>query len=242
MYQYRLSEGHRTSRDFMEKGTSEKPHRTPFLTNVWCKKGKTYDKKNTMSTVNHGSRSVLLCVFVFAAAGSGKLHCVTGTMDLWNTRPFWRRMWCLQWFKLKSGNHWTFQQDNNPKSTKALNPSCNVLEWLSQPLDSNPFENLWQDLKKAVAAQTPNNISELEAFAHEEFVKSPKERCQKLVRNSWKPTLEVWWRYVIKGKGSTKYWVCLLILWNFVWLFNKALVLIQFYSVILYIIYLPYII
>ena len=42
----------------------------------------------------------------------------------------------------------------------------------------NPIENLWWDLKKAVAARKPTNISELKAFAHEEGAKIPKERCQ----------------------------------------------------------------
>lgn len=34
--------------------------------------------------------------------------------------------------------------------------------------DLNPTENLWWDLKKAVAARKPKNIIKLEAFAHEE--------------------------------------------------------------------------
>lgn len=35
--------------------------------------------------------------------------------------------------------------------------------------------------KKAVAARKPSNITELEAFAHEEWAKIPIERCKKLV-------------------------------------------------------------
>lgn len=47
----------------------------------------------------------------------------------------------------------------------------------------NPTENLWWDFKKTVAAKKPKNISKLEAFAHEECAKIPKERsqaCEKL--------------------------------------------------------------
>ena len=43
--------------------------------------------------------------------------------------------------------------------------------------DLNPIENLWWDLKKAVVARKPKNITELEAYAHEEWAKIPKERC-----------------------------------------------------------------
>jgi len=45
----------------------------------------------------------------------------------------------------------------------------------------NPIENLWWDLKKVVAARKPENITELEAIAHEEWVKIPQKLCQKLV-------------------------------------------------------------
>lgn len=63
--------------------------------------------------------------------------------------------------KLSLGDHWTLQQDNDPKnaskSTKnwLRNRSWNVLEWPSQSTDLNPIENLWWDLKKAVAARKP---------------------------------------------------------------------------------------
>jgi len=45
----------------------------------------------------------------------------------------------------------------------------------------NPIENLWWDLKKAVAVRTPKNITELEAIAHEQWAQIPQECCQKLV-------------------------------------------------------------
>ena len=55
------------------------------------------------------------------------------------------------------------------KSTKVWlrNRSWKILEWPSQSPDLNKIENLWWNLKKAVAAWKPSNINEQEAFAHE---------------------------------------------------------------------------
>ena len=73
-----------------------------------------------------------------------------------------------------------------------------------QSLDLNLIENLWWDLKRAVAAWKPSNINKLEVFACEEWAKIPIERCKKLVSTYRKCLLEV-----IKAKGlsvlSVKY-------------------------------------
>ena len=39
-----------------------------------------------------------------------------------------------------------------------------VLDWLSQSPDLNIIENLWRDLKHAIHARRPKNISESEVF------------------------------------------------------------------------------
>uniref|UniRef100_A0A8C5MZ74 Transposase Tc1-like domain-containing protein n=1 Tax=Leptobrachium leishanense TaxID=445787 RepID=A0A8C5MZ74_9ANUR len=77
----------------------------------------------------------------------------------------------------------------------------NILEWPSQSPDLNPIENLWWDLKKAVAVRKPKNVTELEALAHDEWAKIPVDRCKTLV-SSYASRLKA----VITVKGCcTKY-------------------------------------
>uniref|UniRef100_A0AAQ4S5H1 Tc1-like transposase DDE domain-containing protein n=1 Tax=Gasterosteus aculeatus aculeatus TaxID=481459 RepID=A0AAQ4S5H1_GASAC len=76
----------------------------------------------------------------------------------------------------------------------------NVLEWPSQSPDLNVIENLWSLLKRAVHAQKPSNLTELEMFCKEECSKIPSTRIQTLI-GSHRKRLDV-----ISAKGgSTKY-------------------------------------
>lgn len=114
-------------------------------------------EKNTLPTVRRGGGSVTLRGR-FASPGSGSLRL-----------------------------HWTFERYNDPRHTSKATAarfqkeSLKILEWPSQFYDSNPTENRWLDLKKAVAARNTENIRELEAVGHEEWAKIPQERCQNLV-------------------------------------------------------------
>uniref|UniRef100_A0A8C5MPB6 Tc1-like transposase DDE domain-containing protein n=1 Tax=Leptobrachium leishanense TaxID=445787 RepID=A0A8C5MPB6_9ANUR len=91
----------------------------------------------------------------------------------------------------------------SPKSTRAWLQikGWNILEWPSQSPVLNPIENLWWDLKKAVAVHKPKNVTELEAFAHDEWAEIPIDRCKTLV-SSYASCLKA----VITVKGCcTKY-------------------------------------
>jgi len=105
--------------------------------------------------------------------------------------------------------HWTFQQNNDPKqssnSTKAWlqKNTWKILQRPSSSPDLNPIENLLWDLKTAVAARKPKNITELEAIAHEEWAKIPQKRSQKLV-SGYKSNLQ----QVITAKGYSTKDVC----------------------------------
>ena len=173
---------------------------------VWRRKNQAYEQKNTLPTVKHGGGSIMLwgC---FASNGTGKLQRVQGTMNSLQYQEILEENVMESVTNLRLGRRWTFQQDNDPnhtsKSTRAWlkMKGWNILEWPSQSPDLNPIENLWWDLKKAVAARKPKNVTELEAFAHEEWAKIPIGRCKTLV-SSYVSRL----KDVITGKGCcTKY-------------------------------------
>ena len=74
------------------------------------------------------------------------------------------------------------------------------LDLHGQP-DLNIIENVWGDLKQAVHARKPSNLTELEMFCKEEWSKIPSTRIQTLI-GSYRKRLEA----VISAKGgSTKY-------------------------------------
>ena len=56
-----------------------------------------------------------------------------------------------------------------------------VLEWPSQSPDLNIIENVWIDLKQAVYAWKPRNLTELWAFCMKEWAKITPARLQGLV-------------------------------------------------------------
>ena len=77
----------------------------------------------------------------------------------------------------------------------------NLLEWPSQSPDLNIIENVWIDLKQAVYARKPRNLTELEAFCMEEWAKVPPARLQGLV-SGYRRRLQA----VLAAKGgSIKY-------------------------------------
>ena len=105
--------------------------------------------------------------------------------------------------ELKLKRSWVMQQDNDPKHTSKStsewlkNKKFKVLEWPSQSPDLNPIEMLWQDLKQAVHARKPTNVTELKQFCMEEWAKIPPRHCERLINNYRKRLVAV-----IAAKGG----------------------------------------
>ena len=105
--------------------------------------------------------------------------------------------------KVQLGYNWKYQQDNDPNHTAKVvkkwfkDNDVNVLEWSSQSPDLNLIENLWRDLKTRVMAGKPTNLTQLEAFAKEEWANIPQETCREPVDTYIKNRLEA----VMKNKA-----------------------------------------
>lgn len=80
---------------------------------VWCEKG-------------HGGESLIMwgCA---SAAGTGKADHVTGTMDSQINQGSLKRDMMPSVKNFNLGDHWTFQQDNDPKRLVLRNISWNIL-------------------------------------------------------------------------------------------------------------------
>lgn len=75
------------------------------------------------------------------------------------------------------------------------------MEWPAQSPDLNPKENLWCDVKEAVADAHPTNNNQLWETVERAWKSIPKERCENLVNSMHRR-----WVAVISNKGyATKY-------------------------------------
>lgn len=136
-----------------------------------------------MAAVKHGGGNVKIWS-CFSSSGPGQLLIIKRTMRSPST--FLNRTFKPSVKKLKLGQKWVFQHDNNPKhSSSSTNgwlrkKTIGVFNRPSQNLDLNPIEMLWQDLKQVVHLDTPKT-SLLAVFNQEEWANIPQDRCQRWI-------------------------------------------------------------
>ncbi|XP_075444851.1 uncharacterized protein LOC142488342 isoform X3 [Ascaphus truei] len=173
---------------------------------AWRKPNTVFEQKNLIPTVKHGDGSVMVwgC---FAASGPGRLAIIDTTMNSALYQKILEENVGPSVCELKLNQKWVMQQENDPKHTSRStkewllkNKFC-VLEWPSQSPDLNPIEMLWQDLKRAVHARKPSNVTELKQFCKEEWAKIPQDRCERLTSSYRKRLVEV----IAAHGGATRY-------------------------------------
>lgn len=164
-----------------------------------------YNPKYTTKTIKHGGSSVMIWA-CFSYYGVGPIHWIKNIMDQHVYVDILDTV-MLPYARDKMPLTWVFQQDNDPKHTSKKakqwfeRNSVNVLEWPAQSPDLNPIENLWTDVKKAVAVSKPTTRESLWKVIQESWYNIALKRCQDLVESMPKLCAAV-----IANKGnSTKY-------------------------------------
>lgn len=164
-----------------------------------------YQPKYTVKTVKHGGSKIIIWA-CFSYYGVGPIHLINQIMDQAVYVEILDKV-MLPYAENEMPLKWVFQQDNDPKHTsrKAKEwfriKKIELLPWPAQSPDINPIENLWADVKKAVARARPTNNKELWEVTKNAWQNIDIERCQGLV-NSMRRRCQA----ILSNKGfTTKY-------------------------------------
>lgn len=108
---------------------------------------------------------------VISGKGTGRLHLIDGTMNAIKYVEVLKNRLIPQlkdWYGTESPPAFTFMQDGAPCHTAKLamkflkdEAKLNVLPWPGNSPDMNPIENLWELLKRKIAADNPTTKTEL---------------------------------------------------------------------------------
>lgn len=159
----------------------------------------------TQKTVKHGGGSIMVWGS-FSWHGVGPIVKINGKMDRYQYLDILKNQMEPYAFENMPVS-FTFMHDNDPKHTSKLvkewfsQENIPVLSWPAQSPDLNPIENLWNDVKCAIAKQKYKNLDDLWTGIQNSWYSIPKERCQNLIQSMPRRC-----QAVLENKGySTKY-------------------------------------
>lgn len=147
--------------------------------------GLPFNPKYTLKTIKHGGSKIMVWA-CFSYQGVGPIVWIKTMMDQALYVDILRNS-MLPYAEYEMPLKWIFMQDNDPKHTSRSAKNffhehqISVLEWPAQSPDLNPIENLWGDIKEAVAKARPKNNNELWQIVQTSWQAISKERCQNLV-------------------------------------------------------------
>ena len=172
---------------------------------VWRRAGQEYDEGMTTATQKHQSK--IMVWGCFSHNGQGSLEIINGIMDSKAYQGILGRNLIQSAGKLRMGNKFIFQHDNDPKhkskSTQAhlIEKEIKVLDHPPQSPDLNPIEHLWDALDRLMPLkERTTKVKFIEAL-HKAWNSIDLEVMQKLIQSMPRRLEEV-----IRQKGyATRY-------------------------------------
>jgi transposase len=160
---------------------------------TYCRrrKGEALREDTIQATVKHGGGSAMFWGSV-GNCKTGKLDKIEGIMEKNKYLSVLDKQAIPSGEALFGGEHWTFQQDNDPKhSSKLCKTFLNqqaeakrfsVMEWPPQSPDLSPIELLWDEVDRQVQATRPSNLTQLENAVRQVWENITEDTLNKLIR------------------------------------------------------------